>query len=165
MEIDTNLVVLDVVTRWSIDAACSLIAAAGFLAWSVASVGVARSLLGLAVAVGVGLVIDRLTAAPRTARLADAAPLPAGAREGSALRYAIRAAIVVGVVCAVSAVIVALLGGGALAAGWFAVLGIAHLRWIVRTRGTERRERVEYQVSVGAWRERSVRYYVTSPAF
>jgi hypothetical protein len=88
--VDTNLVVLDVATRWRIDAALFLIAAAGFLGWSVTEGHASRALVAFVVEVVVGVLLERWTSLlPSATRLAGADRLPAGAQTGSPFRYAV----------------------------------------------------------------------------
>jgi hypothetical protein len=164
--IDTNLVVLDVATRWRIDAALFLLAAAGFLGWSIAASGAAGSLVAFAIEVCVGVALERwISTLPGEERLTSAGPLPAGARHGSAVRYAAEGVcwmLVLGVVLAVLAVVFAdtRLYGGLLAA-----FAIVRLIGAARARRIERRDRVGLRVGVGSWRRRRTEgYYVTSPA-
>ncbi|HKV68576.1 MAG TPA: hypothetical protein VJN72_10855 [Gaiellales bacterium] len=90
MEIDTNLVVVDLATAWSFEAAAFLVAGLAFLAWSMAVRNPLESLVVFAAEVGVVMAFDRwLAVLPHADRLADASPLPTGARLGSPLRYLI----------------------------------------------------------------------------
>ena len=103
MEIDTNLVVVDVVTTWTVDAGLFLIAGLGFLVWSIALSGVWRSLAAFAIEVIVALAFERaFTTLHRADRLKGASPLPAGARSGSMLAYTLKGMCAVGVTCAVT---------------------------------------------------------------
>src|SRR6185312_14998975 len=84
MDIDTNLVVVDIVAIWTIDAALFSIAGLGFLAWGIALRGAGRSLAAFAIELAVCLVVERVaTTLHRADRLESASPLPAGARRGS----------------------------------------------------------------------------------
>jgi hypothetical protein len=163
--IDTNLIVLDVATRWRIDAALTLTAAAAFLGWSIAVSGPAHSLIAFVVEIAGGLVIERWVGVlPGAGRLAAADPLPAGARERSGLRYAIDAVVWTLALCAVPAALSAVLNDASFYGGWLAAFAIMHLLGAARARRIERRDRVRLRVAVGSWRNRRGRYYVTSPA-
>jgi hypothetical protein len=163
--IDTNLVVLDVATRWRIDAALTLTASAAFLGWSIAARGAARSLIAFVVEIAAGLLIERWVGLlPGVARLAAAAPLPAGARERSGLRYAVDGVIWTLALCAVPAALSVVLNDASFYGGWLAAFAIMHLLGAVHARRIERRDQVRLRVAVGSWRNRRARYYVTSPA-
>jgi hypothetical protein len=161
-----NLVVLDVVTRWRIDAAFTLIASGAFLAWSIDRGGAAHALIAFVVEFVLGVLIERWVGIhPGAARLAAAAPLPAGARDGSALRYALECLTRTLVLCSVLAAVAVALNDASFYGGWLAAFAIARLVGAARARGTERRDRVRLRVAVGSWRERTARYYVVSPVF
>jgi hypothetical protein len=165
-EIDTNLVVVDVVTAWSIEAAVYLAAGLGFLAWSIAMRSASRSLAAFAIMLAVALVVERIgSTLHRAGRLNGASPLPAGARRGSTLGYAVVSIGVVGITGAVAAGVAAALSGPDLVGGWFAALGIVRVISVVHARRMERRNRVRYRMRRGTWRSRLPEYYVTSPAF
>jgi hypothetical protein len=164
--IDTNLVVLDVATRWRIDAALTLIASAAFLRWSLDRGGTAHALIAFGVEFVAGLLIERWVGVqPGAARLAAAAPLPAGARDGSTLRYAVDCVVWTLVLCAVLAALAVALNDASFYGGWLAAFGIARLVGAARARRLERRDGVRLRVTVGSWRQRTSRYYVVSPAF
>jgi hypothetical protein len=160
--VDTNLVVLDVATRWRIDAALFLIAAAGFLGWSVTEGHASRALVAFVVEVVVGVLLERWTSLlPSATRLAGADRLPAGAQTGSPFRYAVVGAGRVLLVCAVSGGIAFSLGDESFAGGFFGAYAAIHLLGAARARRVERRDRVALRVSAGRRRHG---YYVTSPA-
>jgi hypothetical protein len=166
-DIDTNLVVVDVVTMWSIDAALFLLAGLGFLAWSTVARGAGQSVAAFAIELAVCLVVERwATTLHRADRLKGASPLPAGARRGSVLGYTLKSVAVVGVSGAVAAGAATALSSPNLIGGWFAAYGVIRLVSAVRARRMERRDRVEYSVSMGSPRNRRAHeYYVRSPAF
>jgi asparagine N-glycosylation enzyme membrane subunit Stt3 len=160
--IDTNLVVLDVVTRWRIDAALFLVAAAGFLAANVAEGHAKGAVLAFVVEAAISVLIERWTSLlPSAARLAGADPLPAGAQHGSPLRYAVAGAGRMLLVSAVTGGVALALGGGSFVGGLFGAYAIVHLIGAARARRIERRDRVGLRVGIG---RRSRGYYVTSPA-
>jgi hypothetical protein len=163
--IDTNLVVLAVVTRWRIDAALFLLTSAGFLAWSIAENGAARSIVAFAIELAIGIVVERvISTLPGDERLADADPLPAGARDGSVLRYAVEGVVWMLLTSAVTAAVAFALGDSRLIGGWFAAWAIIRVTAAARARRIERRDRVQLRVGVGSWRRRTGAYYVMSPA-
>jgi hypothetical protein len=164
--IDTNLVVLDVVARWRIDAALFLVTAAGFLGWSISQGRAGASVLAFAIECAVGVLLERWVGVlPGAARLGRADPLPAGAQRGSVLRCVVEGAGVMLTVAAVTGAIAVVLGDASFAGGWFAAYAIVYLTGAARARRIERRDRVELQVGVGSWRRHKPRYYVTSPVF
>ena len=166
MEIDTNLVVIDVTAAWSIEAVVFLVAGLGFLAWSVAVGNAWEGLVLFAVEVAVVLAFDRWFAVlPHADRLDDALPLPAGARRGSPLRYAVVCIAVVAVIAAIMIVAAEAFSTPVLTGGWFGALGIVRAVSLLRVRELECRGRVEYRLRTGASRRRIQRYFVTSPAF
>jgi hypothetical protein len=123
-DIDTNLVVVDVVTMWSIDAALFLLAGLGFLAWSTVARGAGQSVAAFAIELAVCLVVERwATTLHRADRLKGASPLPAGARRGSVLGYTLKSVAVVGVSGAVAAGAATALSSPNLIGGWFAAYG------------------------------------------
>jgi hypothetical protein len=158
--VDTNLVVLDVATRWRIDAALFLVAGAGFLGWSIAEGRARGALVALVVEVVVGVLLERWTSLlPSETRLAGADPLPAGAQTGSPFRYAVAGVGRVLLISAVSGGIAVALGDEAFAGGFFGAYAVIHLIGAARARRVERRDRVALRVSVGRRRHG---YYVTS---
>ena len=160
-----NLVVLDVVTRWRIDAALFLLTAAGFLGWSIAENGAAPSLVAFAIEIVVGMAFERwISTLPGEERLAGADPLPAGARRGSAARYAAEGVVAMLLTSGITAAVALALGDTRLIGGWFAAIAIVRLVGAARVRRIERRDRVQLRVGVGSWRRRVGGYYVTSPA-
>jgi hypothetical protein len=159
--VDTNLVVLDLATRWRIDAVLFLLAAAGFLAASAVDGETMRSLVAFVVEVVLGVLLERCVALlPSAARLAGADPLPAGAQHGSPVRYAVVGVGRVLVVCAASGGVAFAVGDGSVAAGFFGAYAVVHLMGAARARRVEHRDRVALRVSVGRRRHG---YYVTSP--
>ena len=56
--LDTDLVVIDVVTRWRVDAAISLIAGLGFFAAGAAAASFARGVLSFVVGFVVGTLLE-----------------------------------------------------------------------------------------------------------
>jgi len=166
VEIDTNLVVLDVTTAWSIDGVAFLVAGLGFLAWSIAVRNPWGSLVAFAIEIAVALPVERVfSTLYRADRLKNASPLPAGARQGSTLRYFLVCIFVVAVPVAVTAALAAALSAPHYAGGWFAGLGVIRLTSVLRVRGMERRDRVEYHLPTGRSRPRGHVFYFTSPAF
>lgn len=166
MELDTNLVVLDVTTAWSIEAVAFLVAGLGFLAWSVAVRNPWEGIVLFAVEVAVVMAFDRWFAVlPHADRLDDALPLPAGARRGSALRYAVVCIAVVAVIAAIMIGVAEAFSTPVLTGGWFGALGIVRTVSVLRVRQMEQRDRVEYRLRTGASRRRIQRYFVTAPAF
>jgi hypothetical protein len=164
--IDTNLVVLDVATRWRIDAAVLLLASAGFLGWSIAETGAAPSLVAFAIEVVVGIAFERwISTLPGDERLAGADPLPAGARNGSPIRYAVEGVVWMLLTSAVTAGIALALGDTRLIGGWFAAWGIVRLAGAARARRIERRDRVQLRVGLGPWRRRTGGYYAAALVF
>jgi hypothetical protein len=164
--VDTNLVVLDVATRWRIDAAVFLLASAGFLGWSIAENGAGPSLVAFAVEVVIGIAFERwISTLPGDDRLAGADSLPAGARNGSLIRYAVEGVVWMLLTSAVTAAIALALGDTRLIGGWFAAWGIVRLVGAGRARRIERRDRVQLRVGLGPWRRRIGGYYVVSPVF
>jgi hypothetical protein len=160
--VDTNLVVLDVATRWRIDAALFLAAGAGFLGWSIAQGHASGALIAVVVEVAVGVLLERWTSLlPSETRLAGADPLPAGARTGSPVRYAVVGVGRTLLISAVSGGIAIALGDVTFAGGFFGAYAVIHLIGAARARRVERRDRIALRVSVGRRRHG---YYVTSPA-
>jgi len=165
MDIDTNLVVVDIVAIWTIDAALFSIAGLGFLAWGIALRGAGRSLAAFAIELAVCLVVERVaTTLHRADRLESASPLPAGARRGSIAAYTLKAIAAVGLAGAMTAAVAVTLSAPQFVGGFFVAYGIIRLVSARRARAMERRERVEYRVRLGSWRKRP-EYYVTSPVF
>jgi hypothetical protein len=166
VEIDTNVVVLDVTTAWTIEATAFLVAGLGFLAWSMAVRNRWGSLVAFAIEIVVALAVELLfRTLYRAERLKGASPLPAGARQGSPLRYAVVCIVTVGVPFAVTAALAVALSAPNLAGGWFAAFGIVRVVSVLRVREMERRDRVEYHLPTGRSRPRGYVYYFTSSAF
>jgi hypothetical protein len=164
--IDTNLVVLDVATRWRIDGAVFLVASAGFMGWSIAENGAATSFLAFAIEVATGIALERwISMLPGDERLADADPLPAGARNGSPIRYAVEGAVWMLLTSAVTAAVALSLGDTRFIGGWFAAWGIVRLVGAARARRIERRDRVQLRVGLGPWRRRTGGYYAAAVVF
>ena len=88
MDIDTNLVVVDIVAIWTIDAALFSIAGLGFLAWGIALRGAGRSLAAFAIELAVCLVVERVaTTLHRADRLESAGPRSRPARGADPSRH------------------------------------------------------------------------------
>ena len=163
--LETDVVVIDVVTRWRIDAGLSLAAGIGFFAAGAAAATFARGVLSFVIGFVVGTLLERIgSTLPSSDRLAHAAVLPAGARRTSLQRYL--AETVAGFVAlyAVFAVAIWAWAGpqryGWLG-GWLAAHGTARLYGAARARGIERSDGIVLLSGVGSWRKRTAGYYTT----
>ncbi|HKV68577.1 MAG TPA: hypothetical protein VJN72_10860 [Gaiellales bacterium] len=163
--LETDVVVIDVVTRWRIDAGLSLAAGIGFLAAGAAAATFARGVLSFVIGFVVGTLLERIgSTLPSSDRLAHAAVLPAGARRTSLQRYL--AETVAGFVAlyAVFAVAIWAWAGPQLygwLGGWLAAHGTARLYGAARARGIERSDGIVLLSGVGSWRKRTAGYYTT----
>src|SRR6185437_4292871 len=156
---------IDVVTRWRIDAAISLIAGIGFFAAGAAGASFARGVLSFVVGFVVGTLLERISATlPSSDRLADAGALPDGARRTSLQRYVVVTVIGFATVYAIFAVAIWAWAGPQLygwLGGWLAAHGTVRLYGAARARGIERRDGVLLLSGVGSWRNRVAGYYAT----
>jgi hypothetical protein len=163
--LDTDLVVLDVVTRWRIDAALSLVAGIGFFAAGAAAATFARGVLSFVIGFIVGTLLERISSTlPSSDRLADAAVLPAGARRTSLRRYVAETVAGFAALYAVFAVAIWAWAGPQLygwLGGWLAAHGAARLYGAARAREIERRDGVVLLTGIGSWRRRTAGYYTT----
>ena len=163
--LDTDLVVIDVVTRWRIDAAISLIAGIGFFAAGAAAASFARGVLSFVVGFVVGTLLERISSTlPSSDRLADAGAVPDGARRASVRRYGVETLAGFAVFYAVLAVAIWVWAGPQVygwLGGWLAAHGIARLYGAARARGIERRDGVVLLTGVGSWRNRTAGYYTS----
>ena len=163
--LETDVVVIDVVTRWRIDAGLSLAAGIGFFAAGAAAATFARGVLSFVIGFVVGTLLERIgSTLPSSDRLAHAAVLPAGARRTSLQRYL--AETVAGFVAlyAVFAVAIWAWAGPQLygwLGGWLAAHGTARLYGAARARGIERSDGIVLLSGVGSWRKRTAGYYTT----
>jgi len=165
--VDTDLVVLAVVTRWRVDAALLLVAGAAFFAAGAAGASFAGGVLSFVVGFVVGTLLERIgSTLPSSARLADAATLPDGARRGSVRRYFVVTVARLAALYALFAVVIWAWTGPHLygwVGGWLAAHGVARLYGVARARGIEQRYGVVLLVGVGSWRNRIAGYYTAPP--
>jgi len=161
--LDTEVVVIDVVIRWRIDAAISLIAGIGFFAAGAAAASFARAVLSFVIGFVVGTLLERISSTlPSSDRLADAGALPDGARRTSLRRYVVETLTGFTVFYGVLAVAIWAWAGPQLygwLGGWLAAHGIARLYGAARARGIERTAGVVLLTGVGSWRNRTSGYY------
>jgi len=161
--LDTEVVVIDVVTRWRIDAAISLIAGIGFFAAGAAAASFARAVLSFVIGFVVGTLLERISSTlPSSDRLADAGALPDGARRTSLRRYVVETLTGFTVFYGALAVAIWAWAGAQLygwLGGWLAAHGIARLYGAARARGIERTAGVVLLTGVGSWRNRTSGYY------
>ena len=161
--LDTEVVVIDVVIRWRIDAAISLIAGIGFFAAGAAAASFARAVLSFVIGFVVGTLLERISSTlPSSDRLADAGALPDGARRTSLRRYVVETLTGFTVFYSVLAVAIWAWAGPQLygwLGGWLAAHGIARLYGAARARGIERTAGVVLLTGVGSWRNRTSGYY------
>jgi len=163
--LDTDVVVIDVVTRWRIDAAISLVAGIGFFAAGAAAASFARGILSFVVGFVVGTLLERISATlPSSQRLAGAGAAPDGARRASLQRYVVETLVGFAVFYAVLAAAIWAWAGPQVygwLGGWLAAHGIARLYGAARARGIERDAGVVLLSGVGSWRNRVAGYYTT----
>jgi len=163
--IETDLVVIDVVTRWRIDAAIFLPAGIGFFAAGAAAATFARGVLSFVIGFIVGTLLERIgSTLPSSDRLAHATVLPDGARRTSLQRYVAETLAGFIALYAVFAVAIWAWAGPQLygwLGGWLAAHGTARLYGAARARGIERRDGVLLLSGVGSWRNRVAGYYAT----
>ncbi len=163
----TDLVVLEVVTRWRIDAAVYLLAGASFFAGSVAGEGFARGVVSFVVGFVFGTLLDRISSMlPGAAQLADAAALPDGARHGSIRRYVLESLGWYAVFYAAIGAFAWWWGHEQLFgwfAGWLAAHGVVRIYGAVRARDVEQRDGIVLLVGVGSLRRRVAGYYAVRP--
>jgi hypothetical protein len=161
----SDLLVIDVVTRWRIDSALSLIAGIGFFAAGAAAAGFARGVLSFVIGFVVGTLLERISSTlPSSDRLADAGALPDGARPTSLRRYVVETLAGFAALYAVFAVAIWAWAGPQLygwLGGWLAAHGVARLYGAARARGIERRDGVVLLTGVGSWRNRTAGYYTS----
>jgi hypothetical protein len=161
--LETDLVVIDVVTRWRIDAAVFLLAGIGFFAAGAAGASFARGVLSFVVGFVVGTLLERISSTlPSSARLADAGSLPNGARPASVRRYVVVTIAGFAALYALFAVAIWAWAGPQLygwLGGWLAAHGVARLYGAARARDLERRRGVVLLTDVGSWRNRTAGYY------
>jgi hypothetical protein len=159
------MTVLDVVTRWRIDAAISMVAGVGFFAAGAVGASFARGVLSFVVGFVVGTLLERISSTlPSSHRLADAADLPDGARRTSLRHYVVVTVAGFSVVYAIFAVAIWAWAGSQLygwLGGWLAAHGTARLYGAARVRGIERQRGVVLLSGVGSWRNRVSGYYTT----
>jgi hypothetical protein len=167
--LDTDVVVIDVVTRWRIDAAMSLIAGIGFFAAGAAAAGFARGVLSFVVGFVVGTLLERISSTlPSSDRLADAGAVPDGARRASVRRYGVETLAGFAVFYAVLAVAIWVWASPQVygwLGGWLAAHGIARLYGAARARGIERNAGIVLLTGVGSWRNRVAGYYTARSPF
>jgi hypothetical protein len=167
--LDTDVVVIDVVTRWRVDAAISLIAGLGFFAAGAAAASFARGVLSFVVGFVVGTLLERISSTlPSSDRLADAGAVPDGARRTSLRRYVVETLAGFAVFYGVLAVAIWAWAGPQVygwIGGWLAAHGIARLYGAARARGIERNAGVVLLTGVGSWRKRTSGYYTTRRPF
>jgi hypothetical protein len=162
---DTDIVVLDVVTRWMIDAALFLAAAAGFLIVSLAGDRAARVVVSFTIGIGVGVLLERIgSTLPSSRRLANANAPPDGVRRKSILGYALESFCWIGALYAIVAGVTWAWGDARMYAwlgGWLTAFAIVRLYGIARARRVEQLDRVTLLVGVGTWRHRTLGYYAS----
>ena len=167
--LDTEVVVIDVVTRWRIDAAFSLAAGIGFSAAGAVGASFARAVLSFVVGFVVGTLLERISSTlPSSDRLADASDLPDGARRTPLRRYAVETLAGFAVFYGVLAVAIWAWAGPQVfgwLGGWLAAHGIARLYGTARVRGIERSHGVVLLSRVGSWRRRTAGYYTARRPF
>lgn len=167
--LDTEVVVIDVVTRWRIDAAISLVAGIGFFAAGAAAATFARAVLSFVIGFIVGTLLERISSTlPSSDRLADAGAVPDGARRTSLQRYVAETLAGFAVFYGVLAVAIWAWAGPQVygwLGGWLAAHGIARLYGAARARGIERSAGVVLLTGVGSWRKRTSGYYTTRRPF
>ncbi len=160
---DTDLVVLDLVTRWTIDAALFLLAAAGFVVASLAGDRAARVLISFTVGIVIGILTERIgSTLPSSTRLANASALPAGVRRKSLPRYALETFCWIGALYALVAVVTWVWGDARMygwLGGWLAAFAVVRLYGVARARRVEHLDRVVLLVGIGTWRHRTLGYY------
>jgi hypothetical protein len=163
--VDTDLLVLDVVTRWSVDAAVLLVTGASFFAAGLAGEGAARGIISGAVGFVIGTLSDRLTSSlPSPERLASAAAPPDGFRRASLRRYILETVCSVGVLYALFAGLMWVWGNPsmfALVGGWLAAFGVVRIYGAAGARRIERLDQVVLLVGIGSWRKRTRGYYAS----
>jgi hypothetical protein len=161
--LDTEVVVIDVVTRWRIDAAISLVAGIGFFSAGAAAASFARAVLSFVIGFVVGTLLERISSTlPSSDRLADAGALPDGARRTSLERYVVETLAGFAVFYGVLTVAIWMWAGPQLygwLGGWLAAHGTARLYGAARARGIERSTGVVLLTGVGSWRNRTSGYY------
>lgn len=161
--LDTEVAVMDVVTRWRIDASISLVAGVGFFAAGAAAASFARGVLSFVVGFVVGTLLERISSTlPSSDRLADAGALPDGARRTSLRRYVVETLTGFTVFYGVLAVAIWAWAGPHVygwLGGWLAAHGIARLYGAARARSIERTTGVVLLTGVGSWRNRTSGYY------
>jgi len=163
--VDTDLVVLEVVTRWRIDAAIFLAAGAGFFTAGIADEAAAQGIVSFVVGFVLATLLDRISSPlPSSAQLAGSPAPPEGARRASARRYTVESMCSFLALWAVFVVVLWAWGNAhayGWLGGWLAAYGVARLYGIARARQIERLDRVVLLSGVGSWRNRVAGYYAT----
>jgi hypothetical protein len=155
--------VVDLASRWSMDAALFLTLSALLLVWSLALAP--ASAVAFLITVGVGLLVDR--AAPSLtdpAKIAEQSlEQPVGAYHESTARYVVTAVLAAAVFVAVALAFALALGssseGVAPLAGVSAAIGISRVLGVRKLRRLERERHIRLSADVGRWWRRSRTYY------
>ncbi|HET7343549.1 MAG TPA: hypothetical protein VFL90_18945 [Methylomirabilota bacterium] len=158
-------VVIDVVAKWAVDATLYFAMAAGFLLWGVIARSATVNILTFAIMATVAMLVDRLLPMlPDTPALTDPhEAAPDGAVRRTWQRYAVGAAGVMAILCAVYAVLVVYFVPPGFMAGWLTALCVARLRGLATAREIERAShvRLSARLQLSIWRRRTPAYYAT----
>jgi hypothetical protein len=158
-------VVMDVTTKWAVDAALFLAVSAGFLLWGVIARSATANILTFAIMATVALLLDRLRPfLPDAAGLRDRHDRPpADAVRRTWVRYAGEAAAVMVAAFVIEALVIVVLLGvqQGFVAGWMTAFFVSRLRGLATARDIERASGVRLSVLLqrSVWRKRAPAFY------